>query len=306
MRMHNGLVTFYSQLESQDDQESSDDGLSVGTPVGSAFHDHSDLVLHDDGQRRNSNNQHEGHRYKEHLVVLACIAKPCCYCNEADGCEQLVSCAEETPDLGKSAHAEHDAENYSEDGCKVGVNHEFLEAALDILRGLAGFQPEFLEHEAGKTGCGIKRGEAECGVGQNQQGVHDIFHAGESRDGCDHGCDAACENIGCAFYMACFSSVGDSAEGDDSEYAFQKHAAVSNRFCILFFIQLFGSGAGGYERMETGNSAASYGGEQDREQVLGACFIGYNEISECREEIRVDVRMSAYNADDSNDEHCIE
>ena len=57
-----------------------------------------------------------------------------------------------------------DCENYGKDGCKVRIYPSLPESTLDILRCLSGFKPELLEHETRKTGCGIKRSQAECGI----------------------------------------------------------------------------------------------------------------------------------------------
>ena len=40
--------------------------------------------------------------------------------------------------------------------------------------------------------------------------------------------------------MACDAGIADCAEGNDGEYAFQEHAAISDRLGIRFFIKLLG------------------------------------------------------------------
>ena len=106
--------------------------------------------------------------------------------------------------------------------------------------------------------------------------------------------------------MACFSGVGNGAEGDNGQYAFQQHASIGNGLGIRFFIQLLGGGAGGNEGMETGNSAAGYGGEKDGEQVLGTVSIIHRKSGISREKVRVNIRMGSYNPYDGHDEHGVE
>lgn len=53
-------------------------------------------------------------------------------------------------------------------------------------------------------------------------------------------------------------------------------------------------------------SPAGNGREEDREQVLYAVSIVHGEACVSREEVRIDIRMRAYDADDGNDEHRIE
>ena len=106
--------------------------------------------------------------------------------------------------------------------------------------------------------------------------------------------------------MTCFSRISDGAEGDDREYAFQQHAAVSDRLCIRFLIQLLRRRAGGYERVEARDRAAGYGREKDREHVLYAIAIVYRKAGVSREKVRLDIRMGAYDAYDSDSQHRIE
>ncbi len=304
--MDNGLVTFNCQFEREANKESTNTCLSIRTPVSGAVHNHENLVSNDDDKGTDGDDHHECHRSEEHFVVLSCIPQPGGYGEEADAGEELVGSTEEAPDFHESVHAEHDAQEYGKDGGKVWVNHKFLESPFDILRGFAWFKPEFLEHESCQSGGCIQRSEAESGIGEDEEGVHGVFQSAKARDSTNHGSDAAGENVGSPFHMPCFSCIGDGTEGDDCEHTFQKHAAIGDGLCILFFIQLLGSGTGRNERMESGNRAAGNGGEKDGEEVLGTICIMDYKSGVRREKIGVDIRMSTDDADDSHDEHRIE
>ena len=58
--------------------------------------------------------------------------------------------------------------------------------------------------------------------------------------------------------------------------------------------------------METGDSAAGYSGEQNREQQLHAVAVINRKSGHSREQFRIDIGMSAYNADDGYDQHGIQ
>ena len=238
--MGNSSVTFHCEDQGEDDEERTNDDLCVGPPAGGACHDDANLVFHDKGKRADGNEEHETHGEEEHFIVLSCVAEPCGDSKEADGGKKLVSRAEESPDLGKSAHAEGDAEDNGDNGRKIWIHHEFAEPVLDIFRIFTRFEPEFLEHEACQSGGGIKRSETESGVGEDKKGVHDVFQPFKSRNGGDHGGDPAGKDICRAVGMACDAGIADCAECNDGEYAFQEHAAISDRLGIRFFIKLLG------------------------------------------------------------------
>ena len=98
------------------------------------------------------------------------------------------------PDLCVAGHAEGNAEDDGDSGGNVRIGED-LACAGHILDALAGLHPEFLEHVAGKTGSGVKRGQAECGDCQDQQRVGDLLCAGAEQSA-EHGGQAACENCG--------------------------------------------------------------------------------------------------------------
>ena len=58
--------------------------------------------------------------------------------------------------------------------------------------------------------------------------------------------------------------------------------------------------------METGNSAAGNSGKQDREQQLYAVSVVNCKTGNSREQLRINIRMSAYDTHDSNDQHSIQ
>jgi len=238
--MGDGPVAFHGKNQGEDDKERTDNDLCVGPPAGGACHDDANLVFHDKGKRADGDEEHETHGEEEHFIVLSCVAEPCGDSKEADGGKKLVSRAEESPYLGKSAHAERDAEDDGNDGCKIGIHHEFAEPVLDIFRIFARFEPEFLEHEACQPGGGIKRSQTESGVGEDKKGVHDVFQSFKSRNGGDHGGNPARKDIRRAMGMARYTGIADRAESNDGEYAFQEHATVSDGLCVRFFIKLFG------------------------------------------------------------------
>ena len=238
--MGDSPVAFYGKNQGEDDEERTNDDLCVGPPAGGACHDDANLVFHDKGKRADGDEEHETHGEEEHFIVLSCVAEPCGNSKEADGGKKLVGRAEESPNLGKSAHAEGYAEDNGEDRCKIRIYHEFAESVFDIFRIFTRFEPEFLEHEACQSGGGIKRSETESGVGEDKKGVHDVFQPFKSRNGGDHSSDPAGKDICRAVGMACDAGIADCAECNDGEYAFQEHAAISDRLGIRFFIKLLG------------------------------------------------------------------
>ena len=238
--MGDGPVAFYGKNQGEDDEERTNDDLCVGPPAGGACHDDANLVFHDKRKGADGDEEHETHGEEKHFIVLSCVAEPCGDSKKADGGKKLVGRAEESPDLGKSAHAEGDAEDNGDDGRKIGIHHEFAEPVLDIFRIFARFEPEFLEHEACQPGGGIKRSQAESGVSKDKKGVHDVFQSFKSPNGGDHGGNPAGKDIRCAMGMARYTGIADCAESNDGEYAFQKHAAVSDGLGIRFFIKLLG------------------------------------------------------------------
>ena len=238
--MGNSSVTFHREDQGEDDEERTDNNLCVGPPAGGACHDDANLVFHDKGKRADGDEEHETHGEEKHFIVLSCVAEPCGDSKETDGGKKLVSRAEESPNLGKSAHAERDAENDGDNGRKIRIHHEFAESVFDIFRIFTRFEPEFLEHEACQPGGGIKRSETESGVGEDKKGVHDVFQPFKSRNGGDHSSDPAGKDICRAVGMACDAGIADCAECNDGEYAFQEHAAISDRLGIRFFIKLLG------------------------------------------------------------------
>ncbi len=238
--MGDSPVAFHGKNQGEDDEERTNDDLCVGPPAGGACHDDANLVFHDKGKRADGDEEHETHGEEEHFIVLSCVAEPCGDSKKADGGKKLVSRAEESPDLGKSAHAEGDAENNGDDGSKIRIYHEFAEPVLDIFWIFARFEPEFLEHEACQPSGGIKRSQAESGVSKDKKGVHDVFQSFKSRNGGDHGGNPARKDIRRAMGMARYTGIADRAESNDGEYAFQEHTAISDRLCVRFFIKLFG------------------------------------------------------------------
>ena len=238
--MGNSSVTFHREDQGEDDEERTDNNLCVGPPAGGACHDDANLVFHNKRKGTDGDEEHETHREEEHFIILSCVAEPCGDSKETDCCKKLVSSAEESPDLSKAAHTEGYAEDNSEDGCKIRIDHEFAEPVRDIFRIFTRFEPEFLEHEACQSGGGIKRSETESGVGEDKKGVHDVFQPFKSRNGGDHSSDPAGKDICRAVGMACDAGIADCAECNDGEYAFQEHAAISDRLGIRFFIKLLG------------------------------------------------------------------
>ena len=106
--------------------------------------------------------------------------------------------------------------------------------------------------------------------------------------------------------MACDAGIADCAEGNDGEYAFQEHAAISDRLCIRFFIKLFGRRPRRNKGMEAGNSAACNGSEQNREEELRSVCVVDGEARKSGEDLFINGRMSADDADDGDDEHRVE
>ena len=238
--MGNSSVAFHRKDQGEDDEERTDNDLCIRPPAGGARHDDTDLIFHNKSKRTDGDEEHETHGEEEHFIVLSCVAEPCGDSEETDSGKKLVSRTEESPDLSKSAHAEGYAEDNGEDGCKIRIDHEFAEPVFDIFRIFTRFEPEFLEHEACQSGGGIKRSQAESGVGEDKKGIHNVFQSFKSRNGGDHSSDPAGKDVCRAVGMACDAGIADCTECDDGEYALQEHAAVSDRLSIRFFIKLFG------------------------------------------------------------------
>lgn len=58
--------------------------------------------------------------------------------------------------------------------------------------------------------------------------------------------------------------------------------------------------------MEAGNSAACNGSEQNREEELRSVCVVDGEARKSGEDLFINGRMSADDADDGDDEHCVE
>ena len=106
--------------------------------------------------------------------------------------------------------------------------------------------------------------------------------------------------------MARGTGVGNGAQRDNSEDAFQQHAAVSDGFRVTFLVQLLGRRTGRYEGMEARNSTAGDGREENREQEQDAVLRGHGEARESREQVRIDIGMGAENADYGDNQHGIQ
>ena len=63
----------------------------------------------------------------------------------------------------------------------------------------------------------------------------------------------------------CSSRSTGHTQGDDSQQAFQHHGTVADLQHILLIGNGLGGGAGRHQTVETGNSAAGNGNEQDGE-----------------------------------------
>ena len=106
-------------------------------------------------QRSERNNQHEHHGDVEHLVVAACVAQPCAYCQKGKSGKQLVGGAEQRPDDGVAGHTEANAQNYGNEGCNVGVCQN-LASTGGFVHGLTSGNPQLLEHVAAQAGCRVE------------------------------------------------------------------------------------------------------------------------------------------------------
>ncbi len=91
------------------------------------------------------------------------------------------------------------------------------------------------------------------------------------------------------------------ASGDQREHADQRlshHGAVADEARVGFLVEHFRGGAGGDQRVESGNRAAGDGDEQEREQL--ALDDGAAAVDEVREGRKPDVGM---NEEDTDDQH---
>ena len=92
-----GRLLFRQRLDSldhqddcQNDQQYSQNGLSIRSPVSAALCDHTDLVLNGQAQRADGHHHHECHGDEEHLVILADVTQPGCHSQKSQACQQLV------------------------------------------------------------------------------------------------------------------------------------------------------------------------------------------------------------------------
>ena len=303
-----GLDALDNEVDSKDDKQNGDDGTDDAPCYVGTGGDQTDLSLDGEYQRGQSYDEHECHREVEHLVVSADLAEPCSDCEQTQSSQQLVCSAEQSPDLCVAGHAEGNAEDDGDSGGNVRIGED-LACAGHILDALAGLHPEFLEHVAGKTGSGVKRGQAECGNCQDQQRVGDLLCAGAEQSA-EHGGQAACENCGGddgGAVGVILPDVRNCAQGDDCQSGLDEHAAVCDGACVAFVVELLCGGAGTNERVEAGDRAAGDGYEQRREQVAQRSTgrgEGILEAGECGH--RIDARMAADDADNGEDHHAVE
>ena len=179
---------------------------------------------------------------------------------EPDHQEMYSDIHDEFPDLQPGDYIERPLENVDVDS----AGRRFAQDAKQVFRqrlrdaGREQILAEFLKrHETIVTGT-IKRmdkgdaivevGRLEARLPRNQMIPRENMRTGDRvRAYVDHVGDTAAEDSGrsgqSCVRMGCVPliSIADGAQGQDCKHALQKHSAVSDRFCIRLFVQLFGS-----------------------------------------------------------------
>ena len=105
------------------------------TPVCSASHDHTNLILDGQAQRSDRNNDHESHRETgTSYCSFQALPSQVATARRPIPASSWFAAPNRPQILPYPCHTKDDTKNNSQDGCKVRINHNFLPAFFYILQ----------------------------------------------------------------------------------------------------------------------------------------------------------------------------
>ena len=223
--------------------------------------------------------------------------------------EQLVGSTKERPDVGIATKGKGETGKQGDDRGEPGVAEDLHVAGLGLDgQGVVGLGKELGERGAGDAGDGVERGQGQSGNihghedgserAVNTEGLHTAGDAsGEDLE--RGGSDTGVEGAGTGGVHIGEHDAGND-DGKDADEGLDDHCAVTDLDGVLLLLDLLGRGAGRNEAVETGESTASDGDEQDREHHAG----GSGEAGEDRSgDSGLTVDAQDDDAEDSADDH---
>ena len=283
---------------------SSRDGTeeTVGLDGGHAAHGALD-------QRGEGAAEQEGDRHVEHPALAAGALAEHGEGDHGHAAEQLVGSTKERPDVGIATKSEGETGKQGDDRGEPGVAEDLHVAGLGLDgQGVVGLGKELGERGAGDAGDGVERGQGQSGDvhghkdgserAVNTEGLHTAGDAsGEDLE--RGGSDTGVEGAGTGGVHVGEHDAGDD-DGKDADEGLDDHGAVTDLDGVLLLLDLLRRGAGRNEAVETGESTASDGDEQDREHHAG----GSGEAGEDRSgDSGLTVDAQDDDAEDSADDH---
>ena len=223
--------------------------------------------------------------------------------------EQLVGSTKERPDVGIATKSESETGKQGNDRGEPGVAEDLHVAGLGLDgQGIVGLGKELGERSAGDAGDGVERGQGQSGDvhghkdgserAVNTEGLHTAGDAG-GEDLERGGSDTGVEGAGTGGVHVGEHDASDD-DGKDADEGLDNHGAVTDLDGVLLLLDLLRRGAGRNEAVETGESTASDGDEQDREHHAG----GSGEAGEDRSgDSGLTVDAQDDDAEDSADDH---
>ena len=240
---------------------------TVGLDGGHAAHGALD-------QRSEGAAEQEGDGHVEHPTLAAGALAEHGEGDHGHTAEQLVRSTEERPDVGIATKGEGEARKQGNDRGEPGVAEDLHVAGLGLDgQGVVGLGKELGERGASDAGDGIERGQGQSG---NVHGHEDGCERAVNAEGLHTAGDASCEDLERGGSDAGVKGAGTGGvhvgehdagddDGKDADEGLDDHGAVTDLDGVLLLLDLLGGGTRRNEAVETGESAAGNGDEQDRE-----------------------------------------
>ena len=250
------------QLQAVCNEHSTPSGLASGDGDSSGIADgldHGDQALHQSGE---GDAQHDDQRREDHLVAAAGDLQEHAQGGQNQSAQQLVCRTEQGPDVGVADLGQQEAESQSQEGGEVHVAQQ-LAPALSMLHVVHAEQ--LLEAHAADTGHSIQTGQGQCGNAHGHKHRGKVLVQAEAHEEAGNAAAEDLERSAVCGGAVCSSRSTGHAQGDDSQQAFQHHGTVADLQHILLIGNGLGGSAGRHQTVETGNSAAGNGNEQDGE-----------------------------------------
>ena len=124
---------------------------------------------------------------------------------------------------------------------------------------------QLLEAHAADTGHSIQTGQGQCGNAHGHKHRGKVLVQAKAHEEAGNAAAEDLERSAVCGGAVCSSRSTGHAQSDDSQQAFQHHGTIADLQHILLIGNGLGGGAGRHQTVETGNSAAGNGNEQDGE-----------------------------------------